>query len=250
MPDLTKLKNFKQPKNSKNTFGGAVKNAQLLRKTPHRDKAADISKNYLGFDVVAALASCDSSANTSLLQEVAALELKTQDMEISSRGLMRKATELANQADIRANTVSHILEEAQKLGIAHNTENSAVVEFLKSMGIANAKADNKDAFAGIKGESDFRDEQLSFSEKVRKLYQAKEDKAIAYVEQEKLAERLRQIQQHQSLIDGWMTGSNQTKEVLGAYDELNKLRASGESDGSGGGSWFNKVGGFLSKAVR
>lgn len=249
MPDLTKLTNFKPPKTRRNTWGGTIKAAQTLRKTPHRDKSAAISSAYLGFDVVKNLADCDATKNASLLEQVASLELKTQDMQIGSQALKRKASELANQAEIRASTVEHILGEAQKLGIAHNTENSAVVEFLKNMGIANAKADNKDAYAGIKGESDFRDEQLSFGEKVRKLYQAKEEKAIAYAQKEELAAKLKLIQEKQSLLDGWIKGDNQTKEVLEAYKELNNLRETREGDGTGGGSWFNKIGGFLSKAV-
>lgn len=248
MPNLTRLKEYKTPKKRLN-FKAVAQKAGTIRKTPYRDKTGSIVQSYLGFDVIQALDSADESSNSGLLEEVAKLETKTQDMQVAGEALRRKATELAAQVEIRTETVTHVLKEAEKLGKAQNTENSAVIDFLKNMAIANQKADNKDAYSGLSGEQAFREEQASFSERVRNLFTNAEQKAIDSAKASELAERLSLMRQKQSLLNNWIDGKSTTEDILDPYQELVKLRSTKEQNGEGKGSIFSAIGGFFNKAM-
>ncbi len=255
MANLTKLKEFTTPGKRLN-FKAAAKKAGSLRNTPYRARTSSITQSYLGFDVVAQLDNANESSNAGLLAELSKLESKTDDMQVAGEALRRKATQLAVQTEIRTETVTHVLKEAERLGKAHNTENSAVIDFLKNMAIANQRSDNKDAYSGLSGEQSFREEQASFSERVRNLFVNAEQKAIAanqaIVDNQKasdLAERLRLMKQKQALLNNWAAGNSTTEDIIDPYKELVQLRATKEQNGQGKGSIFSAIGGFFNKAV-
>lgn len=248
MANLTKLKEYQTPSKRLN-FKAATNKAGAIRNTPYRAKTGSIAESYLGFNVISELDNANESSNAGLLAEVAKLEKKTQDMQVAGEALRRKATELAAQAEIRTETVTHVLKQAESLGKAQNTENSAVIDFLKNMAIANQKADNKDAFAGLSGKQIFKEEQASFSERVRNLFVNAEQKAIDSANALELAERLRLMRQKQTLLNNWVEGKSTTEDIIEPYQELVKLRATKEQNGEGKGSIFNAIGGFFNRAV-
>lgn len=248
MANLTKLKEYNTP-NKRLNFKRVTERAATKRNTPYVSRSGSITQSYLGFDVVKLLTDADAGTNSSLLEEVANLEQKTQDMVVTGEALRRKATQLAEQAEIRTATVKHVLDEAQKLGKAQNIENSEVIEFLKEMGISNTKADNKDALTGINGDVAYREEMNSFSDRVRKIYQGQEQKAIDSAKAEELSERLRQVKAKQTLLGQWMQGKAETRDIIEPHRELSELRNTRESNGEGKGSIFGAIGGFINRAV-
>lgn len=216
MADLTKLKDYQK----KGSFSTALSQAKKPRANARRKGSGNIANNYLGFDPVTGLEDATESSNLTLLAEVAKVEQKATDMEVAGEAFKRKATAIAKQALVRAETVTHVLQEAEKLGIAQNRENTAVLEFLHRMAIANTKADNTEAYSSLATDSAYTDEVASFSEKVRKLFETREQKAIDFEANRLLSEKMKVIKQQQATLEKWQSGKTSTEDALKAYHAL------------------------------
>lgn len=215
MVDLTRMSKFSTP-NRRMSFSQAKFRAEKPRNNRHIEKGGMITQNYLGFNVHRELDGANATSNAKLLTEVAGLEQKTVDMGIAAEALQRKATQLAEQAVLKSDTLKHCLSEAAKLGTANNQANTAVVEFLNKMGIQHQKTDNKEALSSMQGEMQFKDTQTSFANRVRELYQGQQQKAIDYERQQ----RMREAAQRARTLQNWQNGKVDTARALEAYQEM------------------------------
>lgn len=243
MVDLTKLKDYQK----KIPFSTALTQAKKPRSNARRKGSGNIVNNYLGFDPVAGLEDATESSNLALLAEVTKVEQKTTDMEVAGEAFRRKATALAKQAVVRAETVAHVLQEAEKLGIAQNSENTAVLEFLHHMAVANTKADNTEVYSRLATHTAYTDEEASFSEKVRKLFETREQKAIDFEANRLLSEKMKVIKQQQVTLEKWQSGKASTDDALKAYQAL--VNEQGQNKDTNDKSIVFTVGSYVAKTL-
>lgn len=243
MADLTKLKDYQK----KGSFSTALTQAKKPRPNVRRKGSGVIVSNYLDFDPVAGLEKATQESNLVLLAEVAKVEQKATDMEVAGEAFRRKATALAKQAVVRAETVAHVLREAEKLGIAQNSENTAVLEFLHHMALANTKADNTEAYSSLATDSAYTDEITNFSEKVRKIFEAREQKAIDFEANRLLSEKMRVIKQNQNTLEKWQSGKVSTEDALKAYQAI--VSGQGQNKDTNDKSIVSTVGNYVAKAL-
>lgn len=243
MANLTELKDYEK----KVPFSNALTQARKPRPNVRRKGSGDIVNNYLDFDPVTGLEKATQESNLVLLAEVAKVEQKAADMEVAGEAFRRKATALAKQAVVRAETVAHVLQEAEKLGIAQNSENTAVHEFLHRMVIANTKADNTETYSSFATESTYVDELASFSDRVKNLFKAREQKAIDFEANRLLSEKMRIIKQHQNTLEKWQSGKGSTEDAVKAYQAI--VSGQGQNKDADDKSIVSTVGNYVAKTL-
>jgi ABC-type sugar transport system ATPase subunit len=226
MPNLDRLSKFNTP-GKRMSFKSAKDGALKPRKNNQISKGGQITQNYLGFDALKSLDAATAQSNAGLLDELAKLEQKTKDMGVAAEALQRKATQLADQAVLKSDTLKHCLAEASKLGVADNQANTAVTEFLNKMGIAHTKADNKEALSSMSANIAHQNEQFSFQDRVRALYQGQQQRAIDYSRQQEMREAARLGR----TMASWQNGKVDTSRAAEAYRELNRVEGGSKRGG-------------------
>lgn len=233
MVDLTRMKNFTVPSGSRNprgsrmNFKSAVARAEKPRHTHYADRGDRIIKNYFKFSPISDLDNVSEGSLASRMAVVEDLEKKTPLMMQMAEAIKRQTQHLAKQAEIKSEVVQVSLQHAKQYAKARNSQDTAVQGFLTDMAIVNQKADNDAAFKALEGSENYKEEQISFQDRVRGLYLNQEQKAIDRDRNERFKTYARQLAQQERVAVNWMEGKATTRQARDAQAEASRLRAAG-----------------------